>query len=101
MRTVVLIALALPVINTFAMHTKIPVLMPARVAATADDMRFVKVDRLIQQRPQVISVLEVMAGQAPDVPLSVFELKKVKNLQWSNLGIWFHRCMALVTRIKR
>lgn len=57
MRTGVLDSVATPVRNALAVYPKGPVLVPISMAATADDVRLIEVNRLVKQRAQVIAVL--------------------------------------------
>ncbi len=74
MRAVVKRAVTLPVCDTLAVGPKIPVLVAVRMAAATNQVRFIEVYEFGKQRPQVIAVLEIMAGQTPDSPTSMFQI---------------------------
>jgi len=74
MRAVVKRALTLPVCDTLSVGPKIPILVAVRMAAATNQVRFIEVYEFGKQRPQVIAVLEIMAGQTPDSPTSMFQI---------------------------
>ena len=101
MRTIVLCAGTLPVRYALAVDTECPVPVPVGVASAAYEMGIIKVDRLVEQRSQIIQVLKMMTGMAPDPAVAMINFRIVIGVQDTNFRIRFHRGVALVAGIEK
>jgi hypothetical protein len=66
--------LILPAAHPLAMGAKIPVLLATGVAGTADEVRLLKIDSLVTRCAEIIDVVAIVAGQAPESVAAMINL---------------------------
>ena len=101
MRAIVKRTVTLPVCDTLTMGSEYPVLVTIRMTAAADKVCLVYVDLLVQERPEEISVFEIVTRCAPDTASTVFQCRVVHCIQRPNFRVGLHSRVALVTRIEK
>jgi len=100
MRAIVALWLSLPVEDTFAVCTKVPVLLACRMTLATYAPGLVETHLAASQSMKFVAIFLIVTNQAPQAAFTVFQADVMHGCQFARLEVCFPMLMTLGTWIE-